>query len=66
MKTESRHIFSMRTFSVSQISRVFEPFFSSSNEQHESTKEKQAKIGETVEFTEWLENHDYFREAKSR
>lgn len=39
-------------------------FFSSSNEQHEGTKEKQAKTGETVEFTDWLEHYDYFKEAR--
>lgn len=54
----------MGTFSGSQISQVLGPFFPSSNEQHEGTKEKQAKIGETVEFTDWLEHYDYFKEAR--
>ena len=43
---------------------MLEPSFFSSNEQHEGTKEKQARIGETVETADWLEHYHYFKEAR--
>lgn len=54
----------MGTFSGSQISQVLEPVFPVRMNSTKVQKKKQAKIGETVEFTDWLEHYDYFKEAR--